>query len=113
MSRRFALVWLLVGLAGGLARAQTPLGSHLLPTRTALARVGLERQWMAFVPLSAGEKVFEVSISGNLVFAQTNMAKFHAYDSESGQHLWTANLGMQTGTAQPASVNSFAVFVTN
>ena len=48
-----------------------------------------------------------------MAFAQTNMANFHAFDSESGRLLWSANLGQQTGDAQPASVNSYAVFVTN
>src|SRR5262249_52667042 len=38
---------------------------------------------------------------------------FHAYNAETGRHVWTARLGNQTARALPASVNSSAVFVTN
>ena len=33
--------------------------------------------------------------------------------AETGRLLWTTRLGMQTAHARPASVNSFAVFVTS
>ncbi len=113
MARRFALACVLIGFAGWPARAQVPYGSGLLPSRTALARLGLERHWMTVVPLSASERVLELSIADDLVFAQTNLANFHVYDAESGQLFWTATLGPRTGRALPASVNSFSVFVTN
>jgi outer membrane protein assembly factor BamB len=48
-----------------------------------------------------------------MVFAQTNRANFHAYDSESGRYLWGINLGRPTADARAASVNSDQVFVTN
>jgi hypothetical protein len=95
------------------ARAQVPFGNNLVPTRTALARLGLERHWTGVVPLTGTERLIEISISDNLLFTHTNHANFSVYDAESGQFLWSANLGIQTGDALPASVNSYAVCVTN
>lgn len=113
MSRRVLLAWLFLGLVVSTARAQVPYGEHLIPTRTALGRIGLERHWVGVVPLSGVERLIEISIADNLLFAQTNQANFSVYNAESGQLLWSMNLGAKTGDAQPASANSFAVFVTN
>ncbi len=113
MSRRLVWAFLLAMLAGLPARAQTPFASDLVPTRTALSRLGLERQWMAVIPVVGDERVLSVSMSDNLIFVQTNKAYFHTMDAETGQVLWTARLGSQTAKAQGASVNSFGVFVTN
>jgi outer membrane protein assembly factor BamB len=113
MSRRIILACIFVVSAGLPARAQVPFARDLLPTRTALTRLGLERQWMAVVPLVNDERVMSVSMGGDLIFAQTSRANFHAFQAETGQHLWSAILGNQTGRSLPASVNSFAVFVTN
>ena len=52
MSRRMLLGWLVVALGCTSARAQIPISRDLLPTRTALARVGLERHWFAAIPLN-------------------------------------------------------------
>ncbi len=52
MSRRVLMAMLLVAIVGQTARAQRPFPTDLLPTRTATARLGLERQWYAAVPLS-------------------------------------------------------------
>ena len=35
------------------------------------------------------------------------------WDAETGRLLWSANLGRQSATARPASLNSRLVFVTN
>jgi outer membrane protein assembly factor BamB len=113
MSRRIFLACVMVVAVGSTVRAQVPFARDLLPTRTALARLGLERQWMAIVPVVGDERVIAISLSSNLLFAQTNHGNFHTFDAESGRHLWTNKLGPQTVQAQPASVNSFAVFVTN
>jgi len=109
---------LLLGLAGlvlatGHARAQMPFSKDLLPTRTALARLGLERHWYNVIPLSQTERVLELSIDENYVFAQTNQANFHLFDSESGRLLWSTNFGNHAVDAQPASANPTTVFVTN
>ena len=45
--------------------------------------------------------------------ASTSKANFHTYDAETGRLLWSANLGNQSARPRPASVNKFAVFVTN
>jgi outer membrane protein assembly factor BamB len=65
------------------------------------------------VPLEGPERVIRLSLSGTFLFAQTNSARLHAYDAESGRHYWTADLGGEAVVAQPASANSFAVFATN
>ena len=114
MSCRSAPVWALalVVLAGPSIRAQTPFPSDLIPKRTSLARLGLERQWMAVVPLIENERLLRISRSSDLFFAQTDRGSVHTYDVQSGRHLWSANLGEHTPFAFPVSSNSFAVFGT-
>ena len=115
MSRRTYLTSLLIvsALAASPARAQVPYPRDLIPTRSALARAGLEQQWLAVVPLTADERLGSISLNDGLLFAQTNRGYFHTYDAETGRLLWTARLGNQVARVRPASVNSFAVFVTN
>src|SRR3954452_806200 len=113
MVPRIALAWVLAILAATPAWAQIPISRDLVPKRTALARLGLEQNWMALVPIVGTERLLTISLAGNMLFAQTNMANFNAYDAESGRLLWTMHLGSPSGAAQPASVNSRLVFVTN
>jgi outer membrane protein assembly factor BamB len=116
MSGRLFVAVVLLGLTGSSVRGQTPgfFSRATIPTRTALARVGLERHWSGIVPLGHGnERVLLISVAGNMVFAQTNMANFHAFDGESGRYLWGVTLGRPTASARPVSVNSDRVFVTN
>src|SRR4051794_8271297 len=113
MIPRIALAWVLTILVVTPATAQIPVPRDLVPTRSSMARLGLERHWMAMVPLAGTERVLSISLAGNLLFAKTNHAGFSAYDAESGRLIWTAHLGDQTGAAQPASVNSRLVFITN
>src|SRR3954447_20788260 len=87
---------ILTALASAPARAQAPFPHDIVPTRTALARLGLERQWMGVIPLTGDERVLLVSLSKDMLFAQTNKANFHAYDAETGRPLWSAKLGDQT-----------------
>ena len=65
------------------------------------------------VPLVGAEKLIEMSIDEGMLFAQTNSGRFYAFDAETGRNLWSATLGQITSHAQPASVNSKAVYVTN
>ncbi len=114
MSRRIILAWVILAASGlPSAWAQRPFASDLIPKRTSLERLGLERQFMAVVPVVGDERVLGISIAPGLLFAQTNRGYFHAFDSESGQFLWTARLGEASGRSRPASANSFEVFVTN
>jgi len=113
MPRRLALACVGLMLTAATTRAQSPLSAGAIPSRTALARVGLDLHWAGVVPVSGAEKVTSLSIDANLVFAQTNMANFFAFEAESGRLLWTAHLGRVTSQSFPASVNSQAVFVTN
>jgi outer membrane protein assembly factor BamB len=113
MVPRFVWAWVLSILAAATAQAQIPISRDMVPTRTAMARLGLERHWMVLVPVSGTERLLSISLAENLLFTQSSMANFSAYDAESGRLLWTAHLGSQTATARPASLNSRLVFVTN
>jgi outer membrane protein assembly factor BamB len=115
MSRRFALVLapLLLGMAGSPARAQSSHPQDVIPKRTSLARLGLERQWLAVVPVAGSERVLRISRSADLFFVQTNDAMLHVYDAETGRHFWSAQLGEQAPYARTVSSNSFAVFATS
>jgi PQQ-like domain len=115
MFRRLLPLWIFVIgiLAGGSARAQMPFPVDLIPTRTALERLGLERQWFGVIPLVESERLMSISMSGDRLFAQTDYAMVHAFDSESGRLLWSAQVGERTGFARGVTSNSFAVFVTN
>lgn len=113
MSRRVALASLLLGLAVGPAQAQLALSRSSIPTRSALERVGLEKNWSAFVPITATERVILLSIAEELVFAQTDQANFHVFDSRTGRYLWGASLGRASLNAYPVSVNSDRVLTTN
>jgi outer membrane protein assembly factor BamB len=115
MSRRCIFTTIaLCGLTAMGARAQSPFPSHLVPSRTALARVGLERNWSAAVPLGhVHERVLIISLADGMLFAQTNMGNFHAYEAETGRYLWGAHLGRPTSDARAVGVNSDRVFTTN
>jgi outer membrane protein assembly factor BamB len=115
MFRRMASLFLIVNsvLVGSAARAQMPFPVDLIPRRTALERIGLERQWFGVVPLVETERVLRISLGDGYVFAQTSYAMVHAFDAESGRFLWSAQLGERTGFARGVAANSFAVYVTN
>jgi len=90
-----------------------PFPHDLLPTRTSLDRLGLERHWFGVVPLTETERLLRISLSGEFVFAQTNNAMLLAFDAESGRLLWSTQLGERTGFARGVAANSYGVFVTN
>jgi len=113
MPRRLALICLALTLTAGSARAQVPFGRDAIPSRRALSRINLDMQWTCVAPLGGAEKLIEMSIDAGMLFAQTNFASFHAFDAETGRFLWTAHLGQKTTHAEPASVNSTSVYVTN
>jgi outer membrane protein assembly factor BamB len=115
MFRRLIPLWVIVSAitTGGLAHAQMPFPVHLVPTRTALERAGLERQWFGVIPLVETERLLKITLANDLLFAQTDYAMVHAFDAESGRLLWSAQLGERTGFARGAAANSFAVYVTN
>lgn len=83
------------------------------PARTPLARLGLERSWLVYIPIGPGENVMTMSVDEDMLFTQTDQANLYALDAESGQILWTVNLGRPTKQAKPVSVNSHSVFATN
>ncbi len=114
MIRRLTLTGLLLAWVAAPAPAQRTGASDPLPTRSAAARLGLERQWHTLVPLGAGhDEVLFFNVDGSLLFVHTSGGNLHAYDSESGKALWTASLGQATATALPVSHNSDQVIVTS
>jgi outer membrane protein assembly factor BamB len=115
MFRQLGPVWVIVVtiLAGVPARAQMPFPTNLVPARTTLERLGLERQWFGVIPLVETERLLRISLAEGILFAQTNYARLHSFDAESGRHLWSAQFGERSGFARGVAANSFAVFVTN
>ena len=115
MFRRLLSVVVIIAtlMTGGSTRAQMPFPKNLVPKRSALDRLGLERQWFAVVPFVETERLLKISIGGDLLFAQTSYAMLHTYDAESGRLLWSAQLGERAGFARGVASNSFAVFATN
>jgi outer membrane protein assembly factor BamB len=122
MFRRLVSACVMVGtiLVGGTVKAQRPFPVNIIPKRTSLDRLGLERQWFGVVPLVETERLLAISVAGkvkpddrSLLFAQTSYAMVHAFDAETGQLVWSAQLGERSGFARGVAANSFAVFVTN
>lgn len=113
MTRRLLSAWACLLIAATSVLGQLTISSDQIPTPTALARIGLKRHWFAMVPLSGVERVTELSVDGELVYAQTNHGNFHVLTSETGQWLWSAKLGKQTPKGLGASANSYAVYVSN
>ena len=114
MFRRLIPVWVFLSIiAVPSARAQMPFPTTLVPSRTSLERLGLERQWFIVVPLLETERLLRINRAESLIFAQTSYAKLHTFDAESGRRLWTAELGDRTGFARGVGANTWAVFVTN
>jgi outer membrane protein assembly factor BamB len=115
MFRRMAALWMLACsiMAGSTAKAQMPFPVDLIPKRTSLERLGLERQWFGVVPLVETERVLRISLANDYLFAQTSYAMVHAFDAETGRYIWSAQLGERTGFARGVAANSYMVVVTN
>ena len=118
MFRRLLSVWVIVGTisAGGSAQGAAALpGAISFPTRSALDRLGLERQWFGGGPAGRDRAAARRSALRRAIgsFAQTSYAMVHTFDAETGRLLWSAQLGERTGFARGVAANSFAVFVTN
>jgi outer membrane protein assembly factor BamB len=90
-----------------------PFSPRLIPSRSALGRLGLERQWFGIVPLVESERLLKITLDKDRLFAQTSYAMLHTFDAESGRMLWSAQLGERTGFARGVAANSFEVFVSN
>ncbi len=114
MFRRTVPLWVILSIvAGSSARGQMPFPRDLIPGRAALERLGLERQWFAVVPLVETERLAKISRTQDLLFAQTDYARLHAFDAETGRLLWTTQLGSKSGFPRGVSANTWAVFATN
>jgi outer membrane protein assembly factor BamB len=99
-------------VAASSAMAQSPFPRDIIPGRSPLERVGLERQWFTVIPLVETERLIRISRTQDMFFAQTNYARVHALDPESGRILWTAHVGERSGRALGVADNSWAVCVT-
>lgn len=114
MSRRIAFCFVALVLIGSPGRAQLPIGRDALPTRTALARLGLEKQWSTVVPMGGqNEQLARVNVDGGQLFAQTNQGQLHSYDAETGRYQWGTRLEEVGTEPLPVAVNSAHAFVTN
>ncbi len=107
-----------VALSASNSRAQSHITRDLLPTRTSLERVGLERQWFTSVPFAGlNERLLGIDLEGGVLFAQTNSASLYAIDPESGKIHWRQRLALESEindtyvrTAVQPAVNSTSVF---
>ena len=114
MFRRSVPIWLVLSiLAAAPAWAQMPLPQGIIPGRAPLERLGLERLWYTVVPLVETERLLMISRTPDMLFAQTNYARVHAFDPETGRLLWTASLGSRSGFARGVAANSYVVVATN
>jgi outer membrane protein assembly factor BamB len=114
MSRRLLLCFVVLCLSGSSSRAQPSISRDDLPTRTALARLGLEKQWTTVAPIGAvNERLLRMNVDGGQLFLQTSLGHLHSYDAESGRYLWGTRLDEASQNPLPVSVNSSQVFVTN
>ncbi|OJW07425.1 MAG: hypothetical protein BGO49_26005 [Planctomycetales bacterium 71-10] len=115
MPRRLALALapLLLCWAGPTAHAQSQSSSVAVPSRAALSRLGLERQWVTAAPVSGSEKVLRISRGKDYLFVQTNQGMIHAYEAETGRPLWSTSIGEQSARALAVAQNSYAVFATS
>ena len=115
MSRRILLA-LLPGcdLAARPPGLQRPFPTDLLPSRSATARLGLERAWYTAVPLAGvDDRVLDFTVDRGVMVVHTSGGHVHAYDAETGRYLWGSSIGHKTASAFPASVNSSQIFVTS
>jgi outer membrane protein assembly factor BamB len=101
----------IAGVSTGMALAPTMVfaqgpSTKIIPTRTALAQVGLERHWFNAVPLSRGSsRVAAMNLAGKYLFAQTTDGLIACYDAESGKRFWTHDLHALTLKPSNISIN--------
>lgn len=114
MTRREWLALMACGTLAPSASGQMLHSTRILPGREPLGRLGLERAWFTAVPVRLGlERLIHISLAGGRVFAQTSEGQLHAFDAESGQFLWTADLGRGTNEAHDVAVNDTFAFASN
>ncbi len=115
MTRRQALALAATAAIGVPATAQSiPLSRSLIPSRTGLSRLGLEKHWTSIVPLAnSAEHVTTINLADTMLFAQTDAGNLYAYDAESGRFLWSVDLGNRSLDNRPVAVNSDLAFAAN
>jgi outer membrane protein assembly factor BamB len=113
MLRPIVLAALAVLFGAASAPAQIGFDRDSLLTRTALGRLGLEKNWSTVVPLgSSDDRVLNLSRSHGMLFAQTSGGMIHAYDAETGRYLWGTALSRGMVQAFPAAVSGDVVITT-
>jgi outer membrane protein assembly factor BamB len=111
MSRLTLTLGLLAGLAPSVLAQSTP-GRDSIPTRSALARLGLERQWSTAVPVgNVDERIIYANLDHDTLYVQTNRGLVHAIDGESGRRLWSQRLVEGPTRGLDITSNSDQVFV--
>jgi outer membrane protein assembly factor BamB len=102
-----SVAWMPASHAGAAPRAQ------IIPETTA-ARHGLARQWFnqADVDLSRG-RVTDLVLDRGTLFVQTDQAILQAIDAETGQTLWSVQVGRRGHPSLRPSTNADMVAVVN
>jgi outer membrane protein assembly factor BamB len=110
---RLMLTLGLIATAALPVTAQVAPGRDSIPTRTALARLGLEREWTTTLPVgNVDERINHANLHDNTLFAQTNRGLVHAIDAATGRRLWSRRLTEGPTLGFDISTNSDQVFVT-
>jgi len=83
----------------------------LLPSEQQVERHGLVRHWYAVVPVDGTrEQIETVTVGDDQIHFQTNMSRIHVLDAETGQWLWTAQIGDPLPNHFGCANNSDSVF---
>ncbi|MEM8944336.1 MAG: PQQ-binding-like beta-propeller repeat protein [Planctomycetota bacterium] len=100
--RRLSLVTFAMAMAlTSIATAQS------LVRNQAAGRLGIERTWFAQVQVNAAQhKVVHWLLDRDQLFALTSAGAVQAFDAETGQTLWTTELGVGHSPAAGVAVNS-------
>ncbi len=82
-----------------------------IPSVETLSRVGLVELWSGVAPIAGAGRVLRMDLSKGKLFVQTSDGFLHALDAESGQLLWTTDIGRVIPEAYPVATNSRYVFL--
>ncbi|NOZ40583.1 MAG: PQQ-binding-like beta-propeller repeat protein [Planctomycetes bacterium] len=107
--RRPAPLLFAAAVAVVMALSSTGIAASLV-TNQAAARLGLERAWFAQVRVNpAQHKVVQWLLDKDQIFALTSAGTIQAFDAETGETVWTTEVGTGVAPAVGIAVNSNSV----
>jgi len=98
----------------GLAAGGQAIGQTTLFSQSELQLHGLTRAWYNQVPVGrAANGIAHVLLDRGTLFVVTKQAAVHAYDAETGKHLWHRQLSENKWDTLPPSANSKTFGIVN